>query len=66
MVSLLMLNVRTDVDACDCTQGLYEYRKKHWKLTVGEKSLATLGTRTRISVCAGVCKLHKITSLFIM
>ena len=30
-------NVHTDVNACDCTQGLY---KLHWKLTLGEKFLA--------------------------
>ena len=29
--------VHTDVNACDCTQGLY---KLHWKWTLGEKFLA--------------------------
>ena len=34
-----ILNVRTDVNACDCTRGLYGHRKSlHWKLTLGEKN----------------------------
>ena len=43
--------VRSDVDACDCTRGLYGHGKNlHWKLTLGEKSLAASGTQTRISI----------------
>ena len=46
--------MHTDVDAYDCTRGLYGHRKSlHWKLTLGEKSLAAAGTRTRISVAPG-------------
>ena len=32
-----IFNVRTDVDVCDCTRGLYGHRKSlQWKLTPGE------------------------------
>ena len=37
-----IFNMHTDVNVCDCTQRLYGL---HWKLTVGEKSLAVLGTQ---------------------
>ena len=30
-------------------RGLYEHQSLHWKLTLGEKSLAALGTRTHVS-----------------
>ena len=51
-----ILNVYTDVNACDCTRGLYGHRKSlHWKLTLGEKSLAPSGNRTSLS---GVPVLH--------
>ena len=47
-------NVCTDVDACDCTRGLYGHRKSlHWKLTLEAKSLAAPGTRTRVSIAPG-------------
>ena len=47
-------NVRTDTDASNCTRGLYGHRKSlHWKLTLGEKSLAAPGTRTRVSIAPG-------------
>ena len=49
-----IFNVRTDVDAYNCTPGLYGHRKNlHWKLILGEKSLAAAGTRTRVSVTPG-------------
>ena len=45
----------TDVDACDCTQGLYRHHKSlHWKLTLGErKKLATPWTQTWVSIASG-------------
>ena len=44
------LNVRADVDECNCTWWLYWLRKSlHWKLTLGGKSLPTLGTQAHIS-----------------
>ena len=34
-----IFNVLTDVDACDCTRGLYRHCKSlHWKLALGEKN----------------------------
>ena len=49
-----IFNVCTDVDACDCTQVLYGHCKSlHWKLTLGEKSLAAPGTQTGISIVLG-------------
>ena len=54
MVQLAMFgifNTLTDVDACDCTQGLYRHCKSlHWKLTQREKSLGAPGTQTCIKV----------------
>ena len=49
-----MFDVRTAV-ARDCTRGLYGHRKEslHWKLTLGEKSVATPGTRTRVGIAPG-------------
>ena len=42
-----IFSMHTDVDACNCTQGLYGHRKTlYWKLTLGEKSLAASGTET--------------------
>ena len=40
-----IFNVRTDVDTCDCTRGLYGHRQKvgTGMLTLGEKSLAAPG-----------------------
>ena len=47
-----IFNVRVDVDSCNCTaQRLLE--SLHWKLTLGEKSLAALGSRTRVSTAPG-------------
>ena len=47
-------NVRSDVDARDCTRGLCGHGKNpHWKLTLGEKSLAASGTRTCVSIVPG-------------
>jgi len=47
-----IFKVRTDVDVCDCTQGLCGHRKRvcteSW---LGEKSLAISGSRTRASFC---------------
>ena len=39
----------------DCTRGLYGHRQEslHWKLILGEKSLAAPGTRTRVSTAPG-------------
>ena len=49
-----IFKVHTDVDACDCTRGLYGHHKRvctgSWQ---GEKSLATLGTQTHVSVAPG-------------
>ena len=45
--------MRTDVDACDCTQGLYGYREtesQHWRVTLGEKFLGAPRTRTRFCI----------------
>ena len=46
-----IFNVHTDVNVFDCTQGLYRHRKKvlHWKLTLGDKSLAAPGSRSYVS-----------------
>ena len=47
-------NVRIYVGACDFSRGLYRHCKSlHWKLTLGEKSLAALGTRSDISIVPG-------------
>ena len=50
-----LFNVHTDVDACDCTRGLYGHLNlsRYLKLTFGENSLAALGTRTRVSIAPG-------------
>ena len=49
-----MFKVRTDADACDCTRGLYGHRTRvHWKLTLGEKSIAAPGTRTHVGIVPG-------------
>ena len=42
-----IFNVRTDVDACHCTQGLYGH------CTGRKKSLAAPGSRTRVSITPG-------------
>ena len=48
-----IFNVRTDVDACDCTHGggtdTVCRRCLHLKLTLGEESFAVPWTRTRVS-----------------
>ena len=45
-----IFNMRTDVNASDCTQGCMDTHKSlHWKLTLGEKSLAATGNQTRVS-----------------
>ena len=50
-----IFNKRTDVDACSCTRGLHGRRKRVCrKLTLGEKYLATQGTRTRVSIAPGL------------
>ena len=46
-----IFNVRTDVDACDYTQGRYKHHQK--KLTLGKKLLAAPGTPTSISTAPG-------------
>ena len=47
-------NVRSDVDAHDCTRGPYGPGKNlHWQLALGEKSLAASGTQTRLSIVPG-------------
>ena len=48
----LAFNVRTDVDAYDCTQGMYEHRESslHWQLTLGEKDYAAPGTPTLVGI----------------
>ena len=48
-------NVRADVDASDCTQGLYGHRIRvemqwKWKSTLGEKCLVTPGTWARVTI----------------
>ena len=49
-----IFNLCTDVDACNCTQVLYGHCKSlHWKLTLGEKSLAAPGIQTHISIVLG-------------
>ena len=49
-----IVNVHADVAACDCTRGLYGHRKSlHRKLTVGDKSLAAPGIRTRVNIALG-------------
>ena len=49
-----IFSVGTDVDACDCTRGLYgHHRRVHWKLTLGQKTFAVPGTRTRVSIAPG-------------
>ena len=51
---LWIFNLGTDVDAHDCTCGLYEHRKtlreSAWKLTLEENSLATLWNWTCVSI----------------
>ena len=43
-------NVRTNVNACGCTRGCTDARQSlHWKLTLGEKSLAVPGNRICLS-----------------
>ena len=42
-----IFNVHTDVNACDCTLGCTD-KCLHWKLTLGEKSLAAPGNRTSV------------------
>ena len=46
-----IFNVRTDINACDCTRGCMDTRKRrfHWKFTLLEKSLAAPGNRTCVS-----------------
>ena len=46
-----VFNVRTDVNACKCTRGMYGHAGEslHWNLTLGEKSLAAPGNRTCVS-----------------
>ena len=46
---------RTDVDACDCSQGQYGLHtiRVQWNLTLGEKSLAALGTWAWVSIAPG-------------
>ena len=48
-------NVRADVEACDVDTGAVRTPpdSKHWKLTLGEKSLAAPGTRTCMSIAGG-------------
>ena len=43
-----LFNVRSDVNACDCTRACTDTRKRalHWKLTPGEKSLAAPENQT--------------------
>ena len=49
------VNVHTDADAVDCTGGLCGHPERvHWKLTLGEKSLAAPGTSTRVSIEPGI------------
>ena len=49
-----IFNMHIDVDACNFTQRLYKHGKRvcteSW---LGEKSLATPGTRTRVSIAPG-------------
>ena len=49
-----IFNVHADVDACDCTQGLYGHRKRvctgNW---LGKKSLAAPGMWTCVSIAPG-------------
>ena len=40
----------TDVDACDCTEGLCGHRKR---VSVATKSIATLGASAHISIAPG-------------
>ena len=51
-------------DACDYTQGLCRHRKQslHWKMTLGEISLPTVGTQTRISIAPGFSVRHSTKS----
>ena len=47
-------NMCTYVDVWNYTRE----QSLHWKLTLGEKSLAAPGTRTRISIAPGVSARH--------
>ena len=51
-----IFNVSTDVDACDCTRGLYGHRKRVCTGSSGrkeDKNPNTPGTRTRVSIAPG-------------
>ena len=49
-----VFNVRTDVNACDCTWGVRTPKESlHWKLTLGRKSLVAPGNRTFVSGLTG-------------
>ena len=51
-----IFNVRTDVDACDCTRGCTDTVSES-ALEVdsgGKNSLAAPGTRTRVSIAPGL------------
>ena len=51
---LWIFNLCTDVDACNCTCGLYKHhktlRESAWKLTLEKNSLATLRNWTCVSI----------------
>ena len=59
-----IFNVRTDVTACSCTQGVYGHCKKslHWKLTLEEKSLAAPANQTCLSSVPVWCSTNWATS----
>ena len=48
-----IFNVRTDVEACDCTRGLYGHREEslHWKVT-GRKIPCRIGDWNQRQYCA--------------
>ena len=58
-----IFNVRTDVNACDCTQGAWaSWESLHWKLTLERKSLAAPGNRTCVGGVLARCSTNWATS----
>ena len=53
-----IFNMRTGVDACYCTRGLYRNRKSlHWKSTLGQESFATPGDSNKHLYCTWLLSL---------
>ena len=63
---LVIFNVHMDVNACDCTQGLYTHCKRvclHWKLNRGGESLPALGNQICLNNVQVWCSTNWPTSL---